>query len=140
MRSAVRHVLQRTVLLPYKAVLRFPMGNLTVLSHTKTLLHNPSAFLNFKDFAMNTTPLTNQANSVLDQAANVARQAEDLTQRGVDAVRAGGEQLREKAQTLSDSTVGYIKDEPIKSMLIAAATGAALMAMLSLISRSGHRH
>jgi ElaB/YqjD/DUF883 family membrane-anchored ribosome-binding protein len=116
------------------------MGALTWLSHTKCLLHNPSAFLNPKDFAMNTTPLTNQTNSVLDQAAHVARQAEDLTQRGVDAVRAGGEQLREKAQTLSDGTVDYIKDEPIKSMLIAAATGAALMAMLSLVSRAGHRH
>lgn len=89
---------------------------------------------------MNTTPLTNQANSVLDQAAHVAQQASDLTHRGAEAVRAGGQQLREKAHSLGDSTVSYIKDEPVKSMLIAAATGAALMAMLSLVSRSGHRH
>lgn len=89
---------------------------------------------------MNTTPVTNQANSVLDQAAHVAQQASDLTQRGADAVRAGSQQLREKAQSMGDSTVDYIKDEPIKSMLIAAATGAALMAMLSLVSRAGHRH
>ena len=89
---------------------------------------------------MNTMPLSNQANSVLDQAAHVAQQAGDLTQRGADAVRAGGQQLREKAQNLSDTTVDYIKDEPVKSMLIAAATGAALMAMLSLVSRSGRRY
>ena len=36
-----------------------------------------------------------------------------------------------------DTTVGYIKDEPVKSMLIAAATGAALMALVSMMSRSG---
>jgi hypothetical protein len=32
--------------------------------------------------------------------------------------------------------VGYIKDEPVKAMLIAAATGAALMALVGLVSRS----
>jgi ElaB/YqjD/DUF883 family membrane-anchored ribosome-binding protein len=116
------------------------MMALTWLLHTKCMLDSPSAFLNLKDFAMNTTPITDQTNSVLNQAAHVAQQASDLTQRGADAVRAGGQQLREKAQSLGDSTVDYIKDEPVKSMLIAAATGAALMAMLSLISRSGHRH
>jgi ElaB/YqjD/DUF883 family membrane-anchored ribosome-binding protein len=88
---------------------------------------------------MNTTPITDQTNSVLNQAAHVAQQAGELTQRGAEAVRAGGQQLREKAQNLGDSTVDYIKDEPLKSMLIAAATGAALMAMLTLVSRAGHR-
>jgi hypothetical protein len=46
--------------------------------------------------------------------------------------------LRDKALRASDNTVGYIKDEPVKAMLIAAATGAALMALVSLITRS-HR-
>ncbi len=88
---------------------------------------------------MNTAPFTPQTNSVLEQAEYVAQEAGDLTQRGADAVRAGGRQLREKAQNLTDSTVDYIKDEPIKSMLIAAATGAVLMAMLSMVNRSGYR-
>ena len=33
----------------------------------------------------------------------------------------------------SDLTVNYIKDEPVKSILIAAATGAALMGLVSLM-------
>jgi ElaB/YqjD/DUF883 family membrane-anchored ribosome-binding protein len=33
-------------------------------------------------------------------------------------------------------TVAYVKDEPIKAMLIAAATGALLMGLITLISRS----
>jgi ElaB/YqjD/DUF883 family membrane-anchored ribosome-binding protein len=36
----------------------------------------------------------------------------------------------------TDSTVNYIKDEPLKAMLIAAATGAALMALMALLNRS----
>jgi hypothetical protein len=34
--------------------------------------------------------------------------------------------------------VAYIRDEPVKAMLIAAATGAALMALINLVSRSRH--
>ena len=65
-----------------------------------------------------------------------SEQISALTQRGVDAMRDGSQHLREKALQASDSAVGYIKDEPVKAMLIAAATGAALMALLSLMARS----
>ena len=63
-------------------------------------------------------------------------QAENAAQRGVGAVRDASAQVREKALKASDSTVSYIKDEPVKAMLIAAATGAALMALIGLLSRS----
>ena len=63
-----------------------------------------------------------------------------LAQRGVDAVRGTSQQLRDGAQRASDTTVSYIKDEPVKAMLIAAATGAALMALLGLMTRSRDRH
>lgn len=66
----------------------------------------------------------------------VANQAEAAARRGMDAVRDSSQQLREKAVQASDYTVAYIKDEPVKSMLIAAATGAALMGLISLMGRS----
>jgi len=69
----------------------------------------------------------------------VGEQASTLAHRGVDAVREGSQQLRDRALRASDSTVAYIKDEPVKSMLIAAATGAALMALVSLMGRSPPR-
>ncbi len=69
----------------------------------------------------------------------VSEQAGVMAQRGVDAVRDGSAQLREKALQAQDTTVSYIKDEPVKAMLIAAAAGAALMAMLSLMTRSHDR-
>ncbi|MEF7614622.1 hypothetical protein V4F39_11940 [Aquincola sp. MAHUQ-54] len=66
----------------------------------------------------------------------LANEAESLARRGLDSVRERTAQIRDGAVRVSDNTVGYIKDEPVKSMLIAAATGAALMALVSLISRS----
>jgi len=63
-------------------------------------------------------------------------QAEMAARRGADVVRDTSAQLREKAVRASDTTVGYIREEPVKSMLIAAATGAALMALIGLLARS----
>lgn len=70
----------------------------------------------------------------------LSTQAEAAARRGAEAVKETSAQLREKALRAQDSTVGYIKDEPVKAMLIAAATGAALMALISLASRSSRHH
>lgn len=77
-----------------------------------------------------------QAAPLLSRASE---QVSTLAQRGVDSVRETSQHLREKTRDAADGTVQYVKDEPIKAMLIAAATGAALMALVSLISRSSHR-
>jgi ElaB/YqjD/DUF883 family membrane-anchored ribosome-binding protein len=65
--------------------------------------------------------------------ARLAGQAEALARRGVDAVKDTATQVRERAASVGDATVRYVKDEPVKSVLIAAATGAALMGLLALI-------
>ncbi len=66
-------------------------------------------------------------------------QTSQLAQRGLDAVHDGALQLRDKAHLGTDATVHYIQREPIKSVLIAAATGATLMALVSLMTSSRHR-
>ena len=84
--------------------------------------------------------LSAKVEEVRSQAApllnRVSAQAEAAARRGIDAVRDTSQQLRERAVRAQDTTVGYIKDEPIKAMLIAAATGALLMGLISLMSRS----
>ena len=60
--------------------------------------------------------------------------------RGLDTMRDTSAQVRETALRTSDSTVGYIKDEPVKAILIAAAAGAALMALVSLLARTRSVH
>lgn len=84
--------------------------------------------------------LSDKVQDVRNQAAptinRLATQAEDAARRGIAAVKESTQQLREKAVHATDTTAAYIKDDPIKAMLIAAATGAALMALISLMGRS----
>ena len=92
---------------------------------------------------MNTNSFLEKTSQLADQAATSADHAVKATQNAVngavDSVRDTSLQLRENAHRMSEKTAGYIKEEPMKSLLIAAATGAALMALVSLASRSSHR-
>lgn len=65
-----------------------------------------------------------------------SEQASALAHLGMDAVREGTQQVRERTAHASAATVAYIRDEPLKSVLIAAATGAALMALIGLFTRA----
>ena len=82
-----------------------------------------------QDARRETAPLLNRA----------TEQASAIAQRSVDALRDGSQSLRDSATRATDSTVLYIKEEPVKAMLIAAATGAALMALVGMLSRTHHR-
>jgi ElaB/YqjD/DUF883 family membrane-anchored ribosome-binding protein len=79
--------------------------------------------------------LRNEARPMLDRAEE---QVTAFAHRSADAVREGSQHLRDRVHHASDSTLSYVKDEPVKAMLIAAATGAALMALVSLMGRSRH--
>ena len=116
---------------------------------------NPSSAQNFADKAAtsadsairSTQRVTNDVFDSLSggvqnlrhQAAPAMEHLNDVAQRSVDSVRDRAQQLRERAMRVQDTTVDYIKDEPVKAMLIAAATGAGLMALLSLLARPSQR-
>ncbi|HEY4082443.1 MAG TPA: hypothetical protein VGM81_17265 [Burkholderiaceae bacterium] len=82
---------------------------------------------------MKTETASNVLNTTLDGVKPMLDRAVDqaaaMAQRGADAVR-------EQARNASDSTVTYIRAEPVKAVLIAAATGAALVTMISFFTRS----
>lgn len=78
----------------------------------------------------------NEAAPMIDRASE---KAAALAKRGANALRDTTQQLRDQALKASDTTVMYIKDEPLKSILIAAATGAALMALIAMLGRSRYR-
>jgi ElaB/YqjD/DUF883 family membrane-anchored ribosome-binding protein len=84
------------------------------------------------------------AGALAEQLVHSADQAVKSTQRvaidALDTVRDTSRQLRRQAQHTSDSTVDFIRDEPVKSVLIAAAAGAALTGLISLLSRPRERH
>jgi len=71
--------------------------------------------------------------NVQPTVARIASQAETLARKGLDAVKDGAYLMRNRAQNLGDVTARYVRQEPVKAVLIAAATGAALMALLSLV-------
>ena len=82
---------------------------------------------------------THQAIDGAAASANHAgEQALGAAQRGVSALRDGSQHMVDRAHRASESTVTYIREEPMKSMLIAAAAGATLMALMSLLTRSRH--
>jgi ElaB/YqjD/DUF883 family membrane-anchored ribosome-binding protein len=73
----------------------------------------------------------------------LAHDGSALTQRGMDALREGGEHLRESGQHARQYTTDHIRHDPIKSVLIAAAVGAGLMGLLTMVTHmksSSHGH
>jgi len=90
------------------------------------------------------------ANSALDNLADSANslragmepmvdrasvRISELAHQGADLVRHRSQQLRDSADAASARTRGYIVDQPVKAVLIAAAAGAAIVGLLSLFSQ-----
>ena len=71
--------------------------------------------------------------------ARAAAQVDDLTRRGIEGARAASSQVRHQLAAVNDRTCGYVRDEPMKSVLIAAATGAAAAALIGWLVRSRSR-
>jgi len=66
----------------------------------------------------------------------VAERASALAHQGADTVRERSHQLSDSAHRVADGTRHYVQDQPVKSLLIAAATGAALMGLLAFLAGS----
>ncbi len=87
--------------------------------------------------------ITDATNSFIDQAAHSADDAIHSTQRLANqamngmstSLQTARKQVMDGANQATDKTVAYIRDQPVKSVLIAAATGAALIALTRLIGR-----
>ena len=61
------------------------------------------------------------------------QRAREMAHDGYDAARERAGALRERGQQAVESTRGYVQDEPIKSLLIAAAVGAAVIALVEVV-------
>lgn len=87
------------------------------------------------------------SNSIVDHvvanaeqvAASAQSAASDLIHNSVDSLRSSARQIARSGREANDYAQDYIKHEPVKAMLIAAATGAALMALVGLLRQSSPR-
>lgn len=66
----------------------------------------------------------------------VAEQAQSIVGQGIDSARAAAQRVRDGAAQASDSLVTYTKENPVKAILVAAASGALLLTLFNALSRS----
>ena len=76
---------------------------------------------------MRTHVATTAPNGVLGAVPAAAASASELMHRASDVVR-------HEAQALSEQTGRYVRDEPMKSLAIAAGIGAALAGLVALMA------
>lgn len=87
--------------------------------------------------------LVDRANEWRDEAGpainRMTERAEDYARQGAQWVRDNGDRVRSQVSRASDRTIGYMRDEPLKSVLMAAAAGALLYAVVRLFSDRSER-
>jgi ElaB/YqjD/DUF883 family membrane-anchored ribosome-binding protein len=88
------------------------------------------------------TPAVERAiDKIADTAASVPLAVERAAERATEVaqkLQQGTQQVKAQLNHVSDSAIAYVKDEPVRALLIAAAAGAALMALAGLLGRSRH--
>ncbi len=81
------------------------------------------------------TRLNELRDDVPNRLARAAAQVDEFTRRGLERARQTSLDVRDQVYRAGDRTADYIRDEPMKSVLVAAACGAALAALISIASR-----
>ncbi len=66
----------------------------------------------------------------------LAARVQQAVQRGLDAASSTSARAQRRLEQAADMTGRYISDQPVRSVLIAAAAGAAITALIVLASRS----
>ncbi|HQZ06784.1 MAG: hypothetical protein KBF63_13995 [Rhodoferax sp.] len=79
--------------------------------------------------------LDNLGESGTSALTRAAAKADALANKGMEQARRAGSAVREQAQVTGDRTVEYIRQEPVKAVLMAAAAGAVVALLLG---RRGH--
>lgn len=65
----------------------------------------------------------------------IAARVQQAVQRGLDAASTTSARAQRKLEQAADMTGKYISDQPMRSVLVAAAAGAALAALIVLATR-----
>ncbi len=105
------------------------------------LLHREPTAQNLVDRAANN--MSHGIDSLRDRAAPALDRASErvaqLAERGSSMVREGSRQLRDSAGRASDQTTLYIREEPFKAVVFAAAAGAIIALLAGWLGSSNRR-
>jgi len=69
----------------------------------------------------------------------LAARVQQAVQRGLDAASTTSARAQRRLEQAADVTGRYIADQPVRSVLVAAAAGAAITALIVLASRRSSR-
>lgn len=75
------------------------------------------------------TPSQDLTRQALDTASDVSDRVARAAHHSIDT-------LRHQATRVGDQTVGYVRDEPVKSLVAAAALGALAAVLIGWLGRS----
>jgi ElaB/YqjD/DUF883 family membrane-anchored ribosome-binding protein len=77
--------------------------------------------------------LRSDAGSTLTKAVD---RAQSIGRQGIDAVSDAAQRTREVASDATDSIIRYTKKNPIKALMLAAASGALLLSLVKVLKPS----
>ena len=72
---------------------------------------------------------------IADTAADLTDRAGDYARQSADWVREGGSRVRDQMVRAQDRTTDYVRAEPMRALLMAAATGAILFAVVRMLGQ-----
>ncbi len=80
------------------------------------------------------------AEAAIEGTQHLVDQAGSMAHHGMDAVRDTTRLVNQSAHQAADKTLAYIRDEPVKAVLMTAAATVGLIAIVSLFNRSSRQH
>ena len=100
-----------------------------------------------QDIAENSADIAHRAvaktaakvDELVTSTQRAAAQVEDMARAGIERARVAGASVAQKAGEAGERTTQYVRDEPVKALLIAAAAGAAATLLLTWATRR-HSH
>ena len=78
---------------------------------------------------------TQLKDAAAEEAHRLGDVAKDFMRSNVSTIKDLGASLKEEAALASDRTQAFVREDPVKAVLIAAAGGAAIAALIMLASR-----
>lgn len=115
-------------------------ANLAANSLTKSVDNAIDATRNYANHALDVADETmhNLRNGVQPALEKLTRKAEEYAHQGVDMTVNAKDKARESWSHYGAATTHYVANKPVKSVLIAAAVGAAVALLVS--SACSHHH
>lgn len=71
-----------------------------------------------------------------ERAGRLREQARHWVDEGTRRARAALDSVRDEAHLMGDRTIGYVRNEPLKAVMVAALAGAALAGLVMLLRQS----